>query len=89
MGVCSDVYHVACINPWLNTCIENQQLPILCPDPRCKVPIALRDLRELLTPEQMDRCQKFEWKKIRDQQPNMLECPTEGCDYLFFKEREE
>jgi len=36
----------------------------------------------------MDRCQKFEWKKIRDQHPNMLECPTQGCDYLFFKESE-
>lgn len=24
LGVCSDVYHVECINPWLATCIENQ-----------------------------------------------------------------
>ena len=88
MGVCSDVYHLECINPWLKTCIEGGQLPILCPEPWCKLPIPLPDLRELLTPDQMQRCLKFEWKKVRDQNPDMEECPTVDCEYLFFKEAE-
>ena len=86
LGVCSEVFHTDCILQWIKTCIEDQNFPIRCPDQRCKQPLPLPDLRELLTPEQMDRCQKFEWKKIRDQNPHMLECPSEGCDYLFFKE---
>ena len=61
----------------------------MCPEPSCKMPIPLPDLGELLTLEQFCRCQKFEWKKIRDQNPDMLECPTEDCDYLFFKEQED
>ena len=88
LGVCSDVYHSQCILPWLKTCIENQQLPVVCPEPRCKKPIPLPDLRELLTPEEMDRCQKFEWKKIRDQNADIRECPTENCDYFFVKEND-
>ena len=56
MGVCSDIYHVECINPWLKTCIDGGLLPIVCPEPRCKLPIPLPDLTELLTAEQMDRC---------------------------------
>ena len=82
---CSDVYHVECIRPWLATCIDNQTLPIRCPDPQCKLPISLLDLSDLLTFEQLKRCQKFEWKKIRDQNPDMEECPTENCDYFFYK----
>ena len=46
-------------------------------------------MNELLTSEQIDRCQKFEWKKIRDQNPDMLECQTDGCDYLFIKANED
>ena len=56
LGVCADVYHRECINPWLKTCIENSQLPITCPEPRCKKPIPLPDLRELLTADEMERC---------------------------------
>ena len=36
LGACNDIFHVECIKPWLTTCIENQQLPILCPEPRCR-----------------------------------------------------
>ena len=86
---CSDIYHEECIRQWVQTCIDSQQLPIMCPMPSCKMPIPLPDLGELLTLEQFYRCQKFEWKKIRDQNPDMLECPTEDCDYLFFKEQED
>ena len=56
LGVCADVYHRDCIGPWLRTCIENQQLPIKCPEPSCGMLIPLPDLRELLTAEEFDRC---------------------------------
>ena len=36
----------------------------------------------------MERCQKFEWKKIRDTNPNLMECMTEGCDNMFIKDDE-
>ena len=44
LGVCTDIFHVECIKPWLTTCIENQQFPICCPEPKCKLPIPLPDL---------------------------------------------
>ena len=71
MGTCSDIFHKACLTPWLKTCIDNSQFPIKCPDPRCKMPIPMTDLRELLTPEERERAQKFEWKQIRDQNANI------------------
>ena len=89
MGSCSDIYHTECIKMWVTTCIDTSQLPIICPEPKCKLPIPLPDLRDLLTVEQMDRCQRFEWKKIRDEHADMNECPTEGCDYIYLKESEE
>ena len=82
------MYHAACMIPFMKTCIDIGHLPIVCPKPRCNLPVPLSDLRELLTAEQMERCQKFEWKKIRDQNPEMKECPTDGCDYLYFAEDE-
>ena len=88
LSVCPDIYHTECIQPWLKTCIDNSQLPILCPEPKCKRAIPLPDLRELLSYEELQRLQKFEWKNVRDQNPDMLECPTEDCDYLFYKEAE-
>lgn len=71
MSVCSDVYHAECIKPWLTSCMETGNLPITCPETKCKLPIPLTDLQELLTKEELDRCQKFEWKKVRDQNPGM------------------
>ena len=49
------------------------------------MPVSLPDLRDLLSLEELKRCQKFEWKKIRDQNPDMVECLTENCDYFFYK----
>lgn len=89
LGSCSDVYHIECIKQWLTSCIENGNLPVICPEQSCKQPIPLPDLKELLTPQEMERCQKFEWKKIRDSNANVWECMTDGCDNMFIKDDEQ
>lgn len=88
LGVCSCIYHEECLQQWLKVQIENGQLPIKCPEPKCKKVLPIPDLRELLTEEERKRCYRFEWKMIRDQNPNMIECPTPDCEYMFMREDE-
>ena len=80
--VCSDTYHAECLKGWVVHCVENSLLPVLCPEETCRVPIAQPDMTRMLSEAQMDRCERFEWKKIRDENHDVQECLTDNCNYL-------
>ena len=54
-------------------------------DASCKEPIAFYDEEQLLTPDQIQRKTLFEWKKIRDQNKDFIECLTTDCNGMVFR----
>ena len=86
---CQDLYHSECLTEYARAQIQMGKLPIRCPDKGCTIALqAENDLKVLLSQQEFDKWQRFEWKMIMQtcNPGNYFECSTDNCDYFIVLE---
>jgi hypothetical protein len=74
------------VRSYLEAEIENSKCPILCPLPNCKIDFAPRDMNTVLSPENMEKYQKYSFLQAVGIQNDISWCPTANCTYAFIYE---
>lgn len=89
---CGCVIHYECFDNYIKNSVENNEIPILCPNCKKEVhPNLVYD--SLVTNGHKDLVKKYEKfsmnNYILNHKDNYSCCPTPGCEYMFFYEKGE
>ena len=83
---CNCVLHNKCFDEMVKSAVENNTLPIKCPN--CKIPIHpnfIEDSIRNANPQLLPKYDKFSMNNfIQNNSDEYSSCPTPGCEYMFF-----
>ena len=80
---CGDVYHGECIKQYFVSRLSENKLPIICPEPKCKMEVNDDQLKLLLSEEQMNLYYERTFNKYADKNKDLAYCPTADCKFVF------
>ena len=83
---CNCVLHNTCFDNLVKNSIENNTLPIKCPN--CKIPVHPNFIEDSLrnaNPQLFEKYEKFSMNNfLLNNNDEYSSCPTPGCEYMFF-----
>ena len=83
---CNCILHNKCFDEMVRTAVENNTLPVKCPN--CGIPVHPNYIEDSLrnaNPQLLDKYQKFSMNNfILNNLNEYSSCPTPGCEYMFF-----
>ena len=83
---CNCVLHNKCFDEMVKTAIENNTLPVKCPN--CNIPVHpnfIEDSIRNANPQLFPKYEKFSLNNfLQNNSDDYSSCPTPGCEYMFF-----
>jgi len=90
MDICVHNFHESCLTEYLQSQIKDRKIPVKCPEENCKSEFTSLDLKELLTPEDLEKFYQYSIDEfIKKNGRDMSYCPTAGCSYAFILDPKE
>lgn len=89
---CGCIIHNECFDDYIKNCVENNNIPILCP--KCKIEVHPNFIYESLNvnghKDLIEKYEKFSMNNyVLEHKDSYSCCPTPGCEYMFFFEEGE
>ncbi|CAI2370919.1 unnamed protein product [Moneuplotes crassus] len=83
IDTCVHLFHKECLQTYLETSIDNNKIPLVCPIGECKEEIPFPIVKEVLSEEYVERFDKFAFKlAINKNSQRFISCPTPDCEYV-------
>ena len=83
---CNCVLHNVCFDNLVKSAVENNSLPVKCPN--CKIPVHPNFIEDSLrnaNPQLFEKYEHFSMNNfIMSNNDEYSSCPTPGCEYMFF-----
>ena len=83
---CNCVLHNVCFDNLVKSAVENNSLPVKCPN--CKIPVHPNFIEDSLrnaNPQLFEKYEHFSMNNfIMNNNDEYSSCPTPGCEYMFF-----
>ena len=83
---CNCVLHNKCFDEMVKTAVENNTLPVKCPN--CGIPVHPNFIEDSLrnaNPQLLPKYEKFSMNNfLQNNSDEYSSCPTPGCEYMFF-----
>ena len=83
---CNCIIHNVCFDNMVKAAIENNSLPLKCPN--CKTPVHpnfIEDSLRNINPQLMEKYEHFSMNNfLLNNNDEYSSCPTPGCEYMFF-----
>ena len=83
---CNCIIHNVCFDNMVKAAIENNNLPVKCPN--CKTPVHpnfIEDSLRNINPQLMEKYEHFSMNNfLLNNNDEYSSCPTPGCEYMFF-----
>jgi len=85
---CNCIIHNKCFDELVKNAVENNNLPIKCPNCGINVhPNFIEDSINNVNPQLIDKYDKFSMNNfLQNNSDEYSSCPTPGCEYMFFFE---
>ncbi|CAI2370759.1 unnamed protein product [Moneuplotes crassus] len=83
IDTCAHLFHKECLQTHLETSIDSNKIPLVCPIVECKEEVPFGIIRETLTKKYVERFDLFSFKMAMNQNAQkFMACPTPDCEYV-------